>query len=313
MKVTVCMINYNQEKFIQEAIESVLMQECDYDFELLIADDCSTDNSKSIIKNIIKNHPKGNLINLIEREENLGMTPNFFETLKLCKGEYIALCDSDDFWRDKYKLQKQIEFLQNDKDFVVSFHDVTLFDENSQKINRNYIIEEVKRDYISVELECGAFLMPVTMCFRNVVSEIPKEAYKVTNWDVFLISLLGEYGNAKFMKDIIPAGYRLHQNNISGTLTEVNKNYQRKVVFYFLFKYYNRIKKNNIAYNYYLRYNLSIKNLIKYNLQHNNRIEFLKLYFSYLYSCIKYGYFKRMAYITKDVLISLINNKVYIQ
>lgn len=302
MKVNVIMINYNQEKFIQEAIESVLMQECDYIVELIIADDCSIDNSKNIIKNIINNHPKGSIITFIEREKNLGMTTNFFETFKLCTGDYIALCDSDDFWRDKYKLQKQIEFLQNKKDFVVSFHDVTLFDENSQKINRNYIIEEVKRDYKSVELECGAFLMPVTMCFRNVVSEIPKEAYKVTNWDVFLISLLGEFGNAKFMMDIIPAGYRLHQNNISGTLTEVNKNYQRKVVFYYLFKFYYRIKKNNIAYNYFIKYNRAIKQLILHNLQNKNRIEFLKLYFSYLFSCIKYGYFKRMAYITIDIL-----------
>ena len=58
MKVTVCMINYNQEKFIKEAIESVLTQDCEFGFELLIADDCSTDNSKRIVKNIIKNHPK---------------------------------------------------------------------------------------------------------------------------------------------------------------------------------------------------------------------------------------------------------------
>ncbi|WP_372744882.1 glycosyltransferase [Lutibacter sp.] len=302
MKVTVCMINYNQEKFIKEAIESVLKQECEYNLELIISDDCSSDNSKSIVKSIIKYHPKGNLITLVERGKNLGMTSNFFETFKLCKGDFIALCDSDDFWRDKYKLQKQIDFLDKNKDYVVSFHDVTLFDENSKKINRGYIINKVKRDYISIELACGAFLMPVTMCFRNVITEIPEEAYKVTNWDVFLISMLGGFGKAKFMNDIIPAGYRLHQNNVSGTLTEVNKDYQRKVTFYYLFKYYNRIKKTNIAYNYFLKYNRSIKELIKHNLQHKNRLEFLKLYFSYLDSCIKHGYFKRIAYITKDVL-----------
>lgn len=302
MKVTVCMINYNQEKFIKEAIESVLTQDCEFGFELLIADDCSTDNSKSIVKNIIKNHPKGNLITFIEREKNLGMTPNFFETFKLCNGDFIALCDSDDFWRDTNKLQKQIDFLEKNKDYIVSFHDVTLFDENSQKINRDYIIDEVKRDYISIELACGAFLMPVTMCFRNVITEIPHEAYKTTNWDVFLISLLGEFGNAKYMNDIIPAGYRLHQNNVSGTLTEVNKDYQRKVIFYYLFKYYIRIKKTNIAHNYFLKYNRSIKQLLIHNFEHENRLEFLKLYFSYLFSCIKYGYFKRTAYITKDVL-----------
>lgn len=302
MKVTVCMINYNKEKFIKEAIESVLIQDCEFDFELLIADDYSTDNSKKIVRNIIKNNPKGNLITFIEREKNLGMTHNFFETFKLCKGNYIALCDSDDFWRDTKKLQKQIDFLEKNKDHVVSFHDVTLFDENSKKINRDFILKAAKRDYGSIEVVCGAFLMPVTMCFRNVITEIPPEAFKVTNWDVFLISLLGEFGNAKFMNNITPAGYRLHQNNVSGTLTEVNKDYQRKVVFYYLFKYYNRIKKIDIAYNYFLKYNRSIKQLLIHNFRHKNRLEFLKLYFSYLFSCIKYGYFKRIAYITKDVL-----------
>lgn len=302
MKVTVCMINYNQEKFIKKAIESVLIQDCNFDFELLIGDDCSTDNSKSIVKNIIKNHPKGNIITLIEREKNLGMTPNFFETFKLCNGDFIALCDSDDFWRDTNKLQKQIDFLEKNKDYIVSFHDVTLFDENSQKINRNYIIDDAKRDYIGIELAFGAFLMPVTMCFRNVIKEIPHEAFKVTNWDVFLISLLGEFGNAKFMNDIIPAGYRLHQNNVSGTLTEVNKDYQRIVIFYYLFKYYIRIKKTNIAHNYFLKYNRSIKQLLIHNFEHKNKLEFLKLYCSYLLSCIKYGYFIRIAYITKDVI-----------
>lgn len=302
MKVTVCMINYNQEKFIKEAIESVLIQDCEFDFELLIADDCSSDNSKTIVKTIIKNHPKGNLIRFLEREKNLGMTANFFETLKLCKGDFIAFCDSDDFWRDTNKLQKQIDFLEKNKDYVVSFHDVTLFDENSQKMNWNYIKTAAKRDYTSIELAYGAFLMPVTMCFRNVIKNIPHEAYKVINQDVFLISLLGEFGEAKFMNDIIPAGYRLHQKNICGSLTEVNKNYQRIVVFYHLFKYYNRIKKNDIAHNYFWRYNNSIIQLLKHNFEHKNRLEFFKLYFSYLVSCFKYGYFKRMAYITKDVL-----------
>lgn len=302
MKVTVCMINYNHEKFIKEAIESVLVQDCEFDFELLIADDCSTDNSKIIVKNIIQNHPKGNLITFIEREKNLGMTPNFFETFKLCNGAFIALCDSDDFWRDTNKLQKQIDFLEKNKDFVVSFHDVTLFDEYSQNICGDFITKGAKRDYTSIELVCGAFLMPVTMCFRNVIKEIPHEAYKVTNWDVFLISLLGEFGNAKFMNDIIPAGYRLHHNNVSGTLTEVNKNCQRIVIFYYLFKYYIRIKKTNIAHNYFLKYNRSIKQLLIHNFERKNILEFLKLYFGYLFSCIKYGYFIRIAYITKDVL-----------
>ncbi|SNR76084.1 Glycosyltransferase involved in cell wall bisynthesis [Lutibacter agarilyticus] len=308
MTVTVCMINYNQENFIQEAIESVLMQECDFSLELLISDDCSTDNSRGIINYIIKNHPKGNLITFIEREENLGLTSNMLKTLKLCKGEYIAICDSDDFWRDKFKLQKEIEFLNNNKDFVVSFHDVNLFDKNSKKINRNYILEAVKRDYNSIELVCGAFLMPVTMCFRNVIKEIPNEIYKVVNWDLFLTSLLGEFGKAKFMKNISPAGYRLHQNNNSGTLTEINKDYQRKVVFYQLLRYYYRKKNKEVSLVFYTKYRQTMLRLIKNKISCISYFDSIKLYFHFMLKSFKYSYWKESVYLTVDV-IKFIKNK----
>lgn len=302
------MINYNQEKFIKEAIESVLMQVCNYTFELLISDDCSTDNSRRIIKNVIKNHPKGDLITFIEREKNLGLTSNMLETLKLCKGEYIAICDSDDFWRDKFKLQKEIDFLNKNKDFVLSFHDVTLFDENSQKINRNYILDSLKRDYNSYELIKGAFLIPVTMCFRNVIKQIPKETYNVTNWDVFLTSLLGGFGKAKFMNNIIPAGYRLHQNNVSGTLTELEKNYQRKVVFLQLLRYYHRKKNKKISLVFHTKFRSSILNLIKNKISKKIYLGSLKLYFHFIVNSIKYGFWKQSIFLTLDVL-KFIKNK----
>ena len=106
-KVSVVMITYGHEKFIREAIEGVLMQECDFEVELILANDCSPDQTDSVIQDIIKNHPKGCWIKYIRQENNIGMMPNFIFALKQCKGKYIALCEGDDYWTDPLKLQKQ--------------------------------------------------------------------------------------------------------------------------------------------------------------------------------------------------------------
>ena len=77
LKVSVCMITYGQEKYIREAIEGVLMQECDFEVELILSNDCSPDRTDEIIQDIIKNHPKGCWIKYFKHESNIGMMPNF--------------------------------------------------------------------------------------------------------------------------------------------------------------------------------------------------------------------------------------------
>ena len=89
MKLSVCMITYNHEKYIQKAIESVLMQETDFEYELVISNDNSTDTTHEIIEKLISEHPKSSNIRYINRKENIGMINNSKETLQECKGEFI--------------------------------------------------------------------------------------------------------------------------------------------------------------------------------------------------------------------------------
>src|SRR5690349_16516557 len=110
MKVSVCMVTYNHEKFIEKAIEGVLMQETDFDVELVIGEDFSTDQTRSIIEKYQQKYP-GKII-IAPSEHNLGMMKNFVNTLNTCTGEYIALCEGDDFWTDPTKLQRQVEFME---------------------------------------------------------------------------------------------------------------------------------------------------------------------------------------------------------
>jgi glycosyltransferase involved in cell wall biosynthesis len=136
--ISVIMITYGHEKFIQEAINGVLMQECSFGIELIIANDCSPDNTAEVIRNIVKKHPRGSWIKYIEHEKNIGMMPNFVFALNKAKGKYIAMCDGDDYWTDPYKLQKQVDFLEKNKEYGLVHHEADFFFQKSEKTVKNH-------------------------------------------------------------------------------------------------------------------------------------------------------------------------------
>ena len=114
VKVSICMISYNHEHYIREAINGVLMQRCNFLFELVIGEDCSLDNTRSICEKFARQNKN---INLLPSNKNLGVLPNFNRTLSACSGKYIALCEGDDYWTDPYKLQKQVDFMETNPDY----------------------------------------------------------------------------------------------------------------------------------------------------------------------------------------------------
>lgn len=124
IKLSIAMITYNHEKFIAQAIESALMQKIDTQYEIVIGEDCSTDNTLAICEIFAKRYP--NKIRLLHRETNLGMMNNFVATLNTCRGEYIALLEGDDYWTVEDKLACQVEFLDNHKDYSICSHNVNL-------------------------------------------------------------------------------------------------------------------------------------------------------------------------------------------
>tara|TARA_B100001093_G_C26501043_1_gene873328 strand:+ start:41 stop:775 length:735 start_codon:yes stop_codon:yes gene_type:complete len=132
------MSTYNREKLLPRAIDSILNQSYT-NFELLLCDDCSSDNSIKIINNYIE---KNNNIKLIKNEKNIGLTKSLNKLLKIAMGDYIARCDSDDYYH-KDKLEKQIHFLQNNRDihFVGTWGQTIDYDGNF--ISNNYIDKAV--------------------------------------------------------------------------------------------------------------------------------------------------------------------------
>src|SRR3954463_15222753 len=108
-KVSVAMITYNHAAFIAQALDSVLAQHTDFDFEIVIGDDASSDGTRKIIEEYQARWPK--IIKPVFHQPNVGMMKNFRQTLERCSGDYIAILEGDDYWTNQNKLTLQVDYL----------------------------------------------------------------------------------------------------------------------------------------------------------------------------------------------------------
>lgn len=136
-QVTIIITSYNKQKYIKQAIDSVYKQKCNFNIELIIVDDNSTDNSWLIIKEAAKSSPFDT--KLFKNKNNKGITKTWIDICKKAKGKYIARLDGDDYWTDPDKLNKQINQLENDKNSKWCCTDFNMIDKNNNLIAKNCI------------------------------------------------------------------------------------------------------------------------------------------------------------------------------
>jgi glycosyltransferase involved in cell wall biosynthesis len=209
--VSIMVITYNQEQFISDAIESFIEQKCKFPFEIVIGDDCSADNTQNIIREYSSKYPT--LIKPILNPVNLGPLPNAINVLEHCTGKYIALCEGDDFWIDPLKLQKQVDFLEQNNEYVLSFHNVIAVNVIDDKRTRTEIKQELfktKSEEIPVEHPTHTS----SMLFRNVIRNFPGNFDKIISGDSYLQFILARYGKSTFQKNIYPNIRRRHPQSV---------------------------------------------------------------------------------------------------
>jgi glycosyltransferase involved in cell wall biosynthesis len=144
--VSIAMITYNHERFLRQSLDSILEQEVNFKYEVIIGEDCSPDNSRAILKEYENRYP--NIFKVIYRKENIGATKNAYDVLSHCKGKYIACLEGDDYWTDKNKLKTQIEFLENNKEYSGVYHITSISDENGNLIKYLPEIDFIKDNNI---------------------------------------------------------------------------------------------------------------------------------------------------------------------
>lgn len=221
IKVSVLMLTYNQERYINEAIRSVMLQQTDFSFELVIGNDGSTDETGAICRTWQDNYPKQ--IVLLNREQNLGLQQNFIQSYAHCRGEYVAICEGDDFWTNKHKLQKQANFLDAHPDYSTCFHRViNYYEDNGTKSLSN---GGQKEETNIVDLARSNYISNVAAMFRRgLFGELPEWFAKVSTYDYAIHLLNAQYGKIHYMKTPM-AVYRQHRRAIwseAGTDKKLN-------------------------------------------------------------------------------------------
>lgn len=304
LMLSVHMITYNHEKYIEQAIKGVLMQETNFDFELIIADDCSPDDTAKIVEDIIKNHPKGYKIKYFRQDTNIGMNANAAFAFANCKGKYVAICEGDDYWTDPLKLYKQVDFLESNSEYGLIHTDSLAYNQSKGEFE---ILKKMKNKYKSFfeELMFGnAHIYTLTVCFRKIfwldyIKEIQPASKNWLMGDLPLWLFISKKSKIFFINELTSV-YRIQEESASNT-----KNINKYLAFiesafeirlFFLKKYCNnnlKLKKNFVSVYLYRRLigNVIFKGdekqffnfLYEFYLNNNS----IKLFFSSFYQILK--------------------------
>ena len=247
-----------------------MLQETRFDYEIVIGEDCSTDRTREIVINYQKRYP--DKIKLLLSKENKGITHNFIQTTNACRGQYIALCEGDDYWTEPSKLQKQVDFLDANPEFsmcahgvMVKYEDGRKGDENFKKLDTDvYFIEDVIRERL--------FATNSLLFRRNSISELPEWFGGIISADRALLILVASKGRIKYLNEAMGV-YRKHKGGIS-SYGDVRAIFLsdiylfRKVNAHFGYKY-DKIIKSVILNRH--------KQILDYYIKTNNRIESTKI------------------------------------
>ena len=220
MKLSIHMLAYNHEKYIAQAIDSVLMQQVHFPYELVIGEDCSTDDTRNIVKKYKEKYP--DIIRLLLHEKNIGMMMNSKQTRELCSGEYIAELEGDDYWTSPKKLQMQVDFLDSHPDFSICFHPVLInYDGMSGKDNHIYP-DNIKEVYTLEDLLENNFIPTCSVMYRNyLINEFPDWFYKLKMGDWPLNILNARHGKIKYINNVMGV-YRVHPTGVWSSLNKTS-------------------------------------------------------------------------------------------
>lgn len=211
--ISVCMITYNHEKYVSRAVESVLMQNTKFPFELVIADDASNDKTRGILKMFKKKYP--DRIRLILREKNIGMGRNFLDAILSCKGDYLAILEGDDFWVSGKKLETQAGFLEKYHDYALCFCRTQAFFQKPLK-GKSYFIPDksVPVNALGVEeLLKHNFIATCSVMYRKkVLRNIPDWFLSQGLFDWSLHLLYAGEGKIGYI-DQCMSKYRIHKGS----------------------------------------------------------------------------------------------------
>jgi len=229
--VSISCVTYNQAPYIKECLDSFLMQQTDFAFEILINDDASTDGTREIIEEYASKYPE--IIFPLYQSENQyskgvrGMMAKF--NFPRSRGKYIALCEGDDYWTDPLKLQKQVNTLEENSAYSMCFHDAWVVKDNMQS---HKYVDKNKTVFTTEDLFERHFIPTASILFRNNIV-FPDWYSKIQSGDKLLLFLFSLNGDIKFLNEPMSV-YRLHSAGISNTHVGIKKVYDTALLLHLI-------------------------------------------------------------------------------
>ena len=225
--VDVILISYNQQQYIRQAIESILMQKFDGEVEVIVADDCSTDQTLSIIREYESKSPFKFVF--LEGSHNLGFHENYHRAFKACEGDYIAILEGDDWWHSDRHLQQHADFLEKHKRFSMSFNRISHYYEKNDCLELSRW--GFPKDYFAISLKNqiqGNQIGNLSSCvFRTkYIQALPEKFFATDFADWELGMCMAEQGSIAYLKESTST-YRIAGK---GEWTKLDKGKQRDSV-----------------------------------------------------------------------------------
>lgn len=278
-KVSVFCVTYNHSDFLKQTLEGFVTQKTNFPFEVIIGDDCSTDGAKKIIEEYASKYP--NIIKPIYHDYNTGSYQNVLDVANACTGEYVAMCDGDDYWIDENKLQKQVDFMDTHKDCNLCFHPVIIkYDDGSQK---DVTFPKARHRFYKKTLNINDllkynFIQTNSVMYRwefgrdnKLENILPKNILPV---DYYLHLLHASKGKICFLPDIM-AVYRRHKNGIWYGINDSDAWFLKYGIEHLNF--YDAVEKNFDA-NKTKEKSEMIRNIVLASLRNNNKDSINKLF-----------------------------------
>lgn len=215
--VSVAMVTYNQERYVAQSIESVLMQEAAFSIELVVGDDFSTDDTRNIVKAYAARYPRQ--IKALLHPKNLGPSHspgkhNMIAVRRECRSKYTAVLEGDDYWTDSQKLQKQVEYLEANPECSMCFHNTSIHFQDGRKESSPRYRPGQKAIWV---LEDILYRNPITTCsavFRNgIADQMPPWFFAMSMGDWPLWVLLAQHGPVGYLDEDM-ATYRVHEGGV---------------------------------------------------------------------------------------------------
>lgn len=232
--VSINCITYNHEEYIVDALEGFLMQETNFSFEILIGEDCSTDNTRKIVDEYVKQYP--GQIRLITSAQNVGMEKNALRVFEQSQGKYIAECEGDDYWTNPFKLQKQVDYMENNPECTLCFHAAEIVVASKKATGRKVkpYFEDQQASMEDIILGGGAFCATASLVYPRKLMSNPPSFFKTAHVGDYPTQLfLANKGYAYYIDECMSAyrtgvtGSWTNQmnsgKNIRGKMIEVNE------------------------------------------------------------------------------------------